>query len=137
MSMARSTKPRFTKVYHHIILKLLEIYSYITIVSVSAMDGDQPVDFYWIDPLLSAERIAGRTKYAKKLYLQFEPQDSWERPGVRAFGRVNAGLVFESAYMIDPGSVPLMSVFYGDKSFLKGMTHHPIYRKCLFDPAYM
>jgi hypothetical protein len=38
----------------------------------SERDCDQLVDFYWIYPLLSAERIVGRTKYAKKLYLQFE-----------------------------------------------------------------
>ena len=38
----------------------------------SAMDGDQLVDFYWIDPMLTAELIAGKTKYAGNLYLQFE-----------------------------------------------------------------
>lgn len=100
------------------------------IIFSSERDGDQLVDFYWIDPLLSAERIVGRTKYAKKLYLQFEREESWDKPGVRAFGRVNGGLAFEAAYIIDRGSVPLLSVFYSDKSFLKGMPFHPIYRKC-------
>ena len=42
---------------------------------VSAMDGDQLVDFYWIDPMLTAERIAAKTKYAGHLYLQFEMED--------------------------------------------------------------
>ncbi len=60
----------------------------------SDLDGDQLVDFYWIDPLFAAERIAAKSKYAGNLYLQFEPEESWERPGVRAFGRVNGGLVF-------------------------------------------
>ena len=96
---------------------------------VSAMDGDQLVDFYWIDPMLTAERIAAKTKYAGHLYLQFEMEDSWERPGIRAFGRVNGGLVFEAAYIYDKTSVPMLSVFYADKSHLKGMLHHPIYRK--------
>jgi hypothetical protein len=36
------------------------------------MDGDQLVDFYWIDPMLTAELIAGKNKYAGNLYLQFE-----------------------------------------------------------------
>ena len=89
------------------------------------MDGDQLVDFYWINPMLTAERIAAKTKYAGNLYLQFEPEDSWERPGVRAFGRVNGGLVFEAAYLLDTSSVPMLSVFYADKSHLKGMSHHP------------
>ena len=66
---------------------------------VSAMDGDQLVDFYWIDPMLTAERIAAKTKYAGHQYLQFEMEDSWERHGMRAFGRVNGGLVFEAAYI--------------------------------------
>ena len=96
---------------------------------VSAMDGDQLVDFYWIDPMLTAERIAAKTKYAGHLYLQFEMEDSWEMHGMRAFGRVNGGLVFEAAYIYDKTSVPMLSVFYADKSYLKGMSHHPIYRK--------
>jgi len=96
------------------------------------MDGDQLVDFYWIDPMLTAERIAAKSQYAGHMYYQFELEDSWDRPGVRAFGRINGGLIFEAAYIIDPASVPLLSVFYADKSYLKGMSHHPIYRKCLF-----
>ena len=99
------------------------------------MDGYQLVDFYCIDPMLTAERIAAKYKYAGNLYLQFELEGSWERPGVRAFGRVNGGLVFEAAYIIDKGSVPMLSVFYSDKSHLKGMSHHPIHGKgilCIF-----
>ena len=59
----------------------------------SAMDGDQLVDFYWINPMLTAERIAAKTKYAGNLYLQFEPEDSWERPGVRALHSTKATCV--------------------------------------------
>ncbi len=44
--------------------------------------------------MFDAEQIAAQSKIAGKLYLQFEPEESWERPGVRAFGRVNGGLVF-------------------------------------------
>ena len=63
---------------------------------MSALDGDQLVDFYWIDPLLNAERIVAKSKYAGKLNLQFELEESWTRPGVRTFGRVNGGLIFEA-----------------------------------------
>ena len=59
---------------------------------VSAKDGDQLVDFYWIDPMLVAECLAAKSKYAGNL--KFELEDSWERPGTRAFGRVNGGLGF-------------------------------------------
>ena len=44
---------------------------------MSAKDGDQLVDFYWIDPMFAAERIAAKSKYAGKLYLQYEPEESW------------------------------------------------------------
>jgi hypothetical protein len=101
----------------------------ITTFCIIEQDGDQLVDFYWIDPLMNAERIVAKSKYAGKLYLQFEPEESWERPGVRAFGRVNGGLIFEAAYLIDRTSVPLLTVFYSDKSHLKGTSHWPIYRK--------
>ena len=79
--------------------------------------------------MMAAELIAAKSKYARKHYLQFEIEESWTRPDVRAFGRVNGGLVFEAAYLLDKASVPLISVFYSDKSCLKGMSHHPIYRK--------
>ena len=58
------------------------------------MDGDQLVDFYWIDPIVTAERLAAKSQYAGHIYLKFDLEDSWVRPGVRAFGRVNGGLVF-------------------------------------------
>ena len=96
---------------------------------MSAKDGDQLVNFYWIDPMFAAERITAKSKYAGKLYPQFELDGSWERPGFQAFCRVNGGLVFEAAYIIDSGSVPMLIVFYADKSHLKGMSHHAVYRE--------
>ncbi len=48
------------------------------------MDGDQLVGFYWIDPMVTAERIAATSQYAGHLYLQFELEESWDRPGNRA-----------------------------------------------------
>ena len=79
--------------------------------------------------LLSAIRETDAHLPPGPIIVQFEPEDSWERPGVRAFGRVNGGTVFEAAYLLDKSSVPMLSVFYADKSHLKGTSHHPIYRK--------
>ncbi len=44
------------------------------------MDCDQLVDFYWIDPMVTAERIAAKSKYAGNLYLQFEIEESGTGP---------------------------------------------------------
>ena len=79
-------------------------------LSFSAMDGDQLVDFYWIDPMLTAERIAAKTQYAGHMYYQFELEESWDRAGVRAFGRINGGLVFEAAH-IRPNKCPTPQCF--------------------------
>ena len=87
------------------------------------------MEFVYIDPSWSAERIAAKRKYSGHMYYQYEPEESWTRPGVRAFGRVNGGAIFEACYLLDKGSVPLLSVFYSDKAHLKGWGHHPIYRE--------
>ncbi len=81
---------------------------------------------------MAAEHIAVKSKYAGNLYLQFEQEESWTRLGVRAYGHVNGELVFETAYILDKSSVTLIGVFYADKSFLKGVSHHPIYCTCIF-----
>ena len=53
------------------------------------------------------------------MYLQFEPEESWERAGVRAFSRVDGGLVFEAAYLIDRESVPNQcSVYYTQINYI-------------------
>ncbi len=57
------------------------------------MDGDQHVVFYYIDPCYAMERHAGKAKFKNKFYFQYEREDSWTRPGVRAFGRVNGGIL--------------------------------------------
>jgi hypothetical protein len=61
------------------------------------------------------------------------------RPGKRAFGRANSGLVFQTAADFDRNSSPLLLLFYADKSFSgKHRTHHPIYSKCiLFQVLYL
>ena len=56
--------------------------------------------------MMVAERLAGKSKYAGKLYLKFKKEESWTRPGVRAFGRINGGLIFEAAYILDKKVFP-------------------------------
>ena len=67
-------------------------------ISFSAMDGDQLVDFYRIDPMLTAEHIVAKSQHAGHMHYQFEAifelEESWDRAGVRAFGRIDGGLVF-------------------------------------------
>jgi hypothetical protein len=57
------------------------------------MDGNQLMGFYWIDPMVIAEHTTAKSQYAGHLYLQFELEESWNNPGVCAFGRVNGGLL--------------------------------------------
>jgi hypothetical protein len=120
-------------IYHNI----LHIFNINLHICTSEMDGDQSVEFVYIDPTWSAERIAGKRKYAGHMYYQYEPEESWTRPGVRAFGRVNGGAIFEACYLIDKGCVPLLSVFYSDKAHSKGWSHHPIYRELYYNAYFV
>ena len=108
----------------------VEIETYLTL-SFAALDGDQVLDFYWIDPIDVAKRFISKPKFSGKLYTQYRRQNSTQRPGKRAFGRANSGLVFQACQAVDMFSSPLLLLFYADKSFSgKHRTHHPIYSKC-------
>jgi hypothetical protein len=95
------------------------------------LDGNQVLNFYWIDPIDAAKRFISKPKFAKKLYTQYRRENSTQRPGKRAFGRANSSLVFQTCQAVDRFSSPLLLLFYADKSFFgKHRTHHPIYSKC-------
>ena len=92
------------------------------------LDGDQSVLFYYVDPGHALERHAGKSKFRNKFYFQYEREESWTRPGVRAFGRVNGGLAFQGFQRIAGNAVPLCHVFYADKAgATKHCSHFPIY----------
>jgi hypothetical protein len=94
-----------------------------------AKDGEQNLYFCWIDPIEAAIRMVANSKYRGKLYTQFEPQYSEERPSKRVFSRANSGFVFQAAQAVDPDSSP----FYADESFSgQHRTHHPIYSKYMY-----
>jgi len=81
------------------------------------LDGDQDLELYWIDPVDAMDRLVARPEFQGKIYLQYERQESEQRPTKRAFGRANSGLVFQEAQALDLNSVPMLHLFYADKSF--------------------
>ena len=92
------------------------------------LDGDQVLTFYWIDPIDAADRMVARPEFADHFYFHYERQESEQRPTKRAFGRANSGMVFQEAQLLDPFSVPMLHLFYGDKSFSGAHRgHYPIY----------
>ncbi len=92
------------------------------------LDGDQVLMFYWIEPIDAADRMVARPEFTDKFYFHFERQESEQRPTKRAFGRANSGMVFQEAQLLDPFSVPMLHLFYGDKSFSGAHRgHYPIY----------
>ena len=112
---------------------LIVLYLLTILILLLEMDGDQPVMFYYIDPGYALERHAGKAKFKNKFYYQYEFEESWTRPGVRAFGRVNGGLAFQGFQKIAGNAVPLCSVFYADKAgSTKNCGHHPIYGIILY-----
>ncbi len=54
------------------------------------LECDQFGEFIWIDSLLHAERKAAVFEYAGYKYMQFELEETWERPKVRTLGCVDA-----------------------------------------------
>jgi len=99
------------------------------------MDGNQLLDFYWLDPIEAVIRFVAKKEFSGKLYTQFVPGTSYHSPGQRTFdGCANSGMVFEAAQLIDLNSSPALTLFFSDASFAgQHMTHHPIYSmSCLF-----
>jgi len=100
----------------------------IHVVVLTEKDGDQDLKLYWIDPVDAMDRLVARPEYADRIYLHYERQESEQRPSKRAFGRANSALVFQEAQLLDPFSVPMLHLFYGNKSFPgEHRGHYPIY----------
>ena len=94
---------------------------------LTVMDGNQLLDFYWLDPIEAIIRFVAKKEFCGKLYTQFVPGTSYHSPGHRAFdGCANCGMVFEAAQLIDLNSSPVLALFFSDAD------HHPIYHmSCL------
>jgi len=102
-----------------------------THTSLAALDGNQLLNFYWIDPIEAIIRFIAKRQYSGKLYTQFAPGTSYIYQGQRAFDScANSGMVFEAAQLIDLKSSPVLALFFSDASFSgQHLTHHPIYCK--------
>ena len=102
---------------------------------LTAMDGNQRLTFYWIDPIEAAKRYLANVQYAGKLYTKFEPATKRARHVgdlvVSCFdSRANSGVIFEAAQLIDVASSPVLVLFFADCSFSgQHLGHHPIYSK--------
>ena len=82
----------------------------------------------WVDPVDAMDRLVARPEFKGKIYLQYERQESEQRPTKRVFGRANSGLVFQEAQALDLNSVPMLHLFYADKSFSGAHgTKYPVY----------
>ncbi len=95
--------------------------------ALPAKDGSNKLKFYYIDLLKAIIRSAEDPTLAGKLYHTFEMQ--LDQEGNRVFEKANSGLVFESFYLLDDKSAPLIGIVASDASHQGNMTQHPLYRK--------
>jgi hypothetical protein len=52
-----------------------------------------------------------------------------DQEGNRVFEKANSGLVFESFYLLDDESAPLIAIVASDASHQGNTAQHPLYRK--------
>ncbi len=100
-------------------------------VTTADLDGDQVLYFYWIDPTEAAKRFISKPFFLGNSTQNMSGRTVW-RPGNRAFGMANSGLIFQSAQYVDRFSSPLLLLFCADRSYSgKQRSHHRIYSKLL------
>ena len=95
--------------------------------ALPAKDGSNKLKFYYIDLVKAIIRSAEDPTLAGKLYHTFEMQVDQE--GNRVFEKANSGLVFESFYLLDDESAPLIAIVASDASHQGNTAQHPLYRK--------
>ena len=95
--------------------------------ALPAKDGSNKLKFYYIDLVKAIIRSAEDPTLAGKLYHTFEMQVDQE--GNRVFEKANSGFVFESFYLLDDESAPLIGIVASDASHQGNTTQHPLYRK--------
>ena len=92
------------------------------------LDGDQELKFYFISLKAEFRRFIANPAFRDKMYTQFEPEFTKERPLKRIFRRANSGTVFEYFQIQDPDASPAVFVLASDASFSgQNREHHPIY----------
>ena len=94
------------------------------------LDGDQELKFYFVSLKAEIRRFIANPAFRGKMYTQFEPEFTEERPFKRIFRRANSGTVFEYFQIQDPDASPVVFVLASDASFSgQNREHHPIYCK--------
>ena len=92
------------------------------------LDGDQQLKFYYVSLKAEFRRFIANPAFRGKMYTQFEPEFTQERPHKRIFRRANSGTVFEYFQCQDPDASPAVFVLASDASFSgQNREHHPIY----------
>ncbi len=80
----------------------------------ASKDGSNKLKFYYIDLLQAMIHSAEYPTLQGKLYHTFEMEVDQE--GNRGFEEANSGLVFESLYLLDDKSAPLIGIVANDAS---------------------
>ncbi len=83
----------------------------------SEKDGYNILKFYFIDLLDAVIRSAQDPTLEGKLYHTFEASESHDQERNKRFDKANSGLVFETFYLLDTESAPLITVVGIDASF--------------------
>ena len=97
------------------------------------LDGDQELKFHYVSLKAECKRFIANPAFLGKMYTQFEPEYTKERPFKRIFRRANSGTVFEYFQIQDPDASPAVFVLASDASFSgQNREDHPIYCKNSF-----
>jgi hypothetical protein len=91
------------------------------------LDGTNKLKFYFIDIIDAAVRSIEDPTLADKLYHTFE--EGMNENGDRVFDKANSGMVFESFYLLDTSSAPVLIIVASDASHQGNLKQHPLYCK--------
>jgi hypothetical protein len=104
------------------------------------LDGDQVLDFYWIDPKEAAKRFTSKPKFAGKLCTKHDWQDFVLRPGKSLAGPIQAwffnlhNTLTDTALLAAP--VLCRQIILWQAQIAVSL-HHPIYSKFLFHAKFV
>ena len=91
------------------------------------MDGTNKLKFYYVDLIDAVVRSIEDPTLADKLYHTFE--ESTNENGDRVFDKANSGIVFETFYLLDKSSAPVLVIVASDASHQGNSKQHPLYCK--------
>ena len=91
------------------------------------MDGANKLKFYFIDLIDAVVRSIQDPTLADKLYHTFEL--SQDETGERMFDKANPGMVFETFYLLDTKSAPVLTIVASDASHQGNLKQQPLYCK--------